>query len=176
MAVSVRKTLAVGLLVGLLGGFAPAAEPAEERLTPLPEKPEAPALELEDMDGRTHRLAEYRGQVVIVNFWATWCPPCRKELPSLQRIWEEYQDEGLVILGVNVGEGPDRIFAFTADYPVTFPLLLDRDSQAIENWSVRGLPTSFVIDKKGRMAYRAVGAREFDHPAIRSTLEGLLAP
>lgn len=147
-----------------------AADP--EWLPAIPERPEAPPLALEDIDGVQHDLADYRGQVVVVNFWATWCPPCRDELPALQRVWEELHDDGLVVLGVNVGEDAERIF-FTADYPVDFPLLLDQDAAAIDTWPVRGIPTTFIVDPDGRIAYRAIGAREFDHPDILQRLRNL---
>ncbi|MFO7953338.1 TlpA family protein disulfide reductase [Thioalkalivibrio sp.] len=144
-----------------------------DTLTAIEPRPDAPPLELEDLDGREHALDDYHGQVVVVNFWATWCPPCREELPSLQRLREVLGPDGLVVLGVNVGEDADRIFFFTADYPVDFPLLMDRDATAIDTWPVRGIPTTFVIDPEGRIAYRAIGAREFDHPDILERLRGL---
>jgi peroxiredoxin len=150
-----------------------AAEPPRQ-LTPLPERPAAPDFALEDLDAQVHGLEQYRGRVVVVNFWATWCPPCRHELPSLQRLWEDMREEGVVVLGINVGEDPDSIFLFTADYPVDFPLLLDRDSTTIGEWPVVGIPTTFIVDTRGRMAYRAIGAREFDDPEIRATLRDLL--
>nr|WP_018864574.1 TlpA disulfide reductase family protein [Thioalkalivibrio sp. ARh3] len=158
------------ILVALLAGTG-AADTGT--LTGIEPRPEAPPLELGDLDGREHTLGDYRGQVVVVNFWATWCPPCREELPSLQRLWDTLGPEGLVVLGVNVGEDADRIFFFTADYPVDFPLLLDRDANAIDTWPVRGIPTTFVIDPEGRIAYRAIGAREFDHPDIVERLREL---
>lgn len=142
-------------------------------LTMIEPRPAAPPLVLEDLDGREHTLDDYHGRVVVVNFWATWCPPCREELPSLQRLWEAQGPEGLVVLGVNVGEDADRIFFFTADYPVDFPLLLDRDATAIDTWPVRGIPTTFVIDPEGRIAGRAIGAREFDHPDMIERLREL---
>jgi peroxiredoxin len=153
---------------------AQAADHPSRQLTPLPERPAAPDFALEDLDAQVHSLDQYRGRVVVVNFWATWCPPCRHELPSLQRLWEDMREEGVVVLGVNVGEDPDSIFFFTADYPVDFPLLLDRDSAVIEAWPVVGIPTTFIVDTRGRMVYRAVGAREFDHPDIRAALRDLL--
>lgn len=168
------RILALSLFLSLGTVAADAGKPGAGQLTPLPGQPESPDFSLEDMDGEHHRLADYRGQVVVVNFWATWCPPCRDELPSLQRLWEDKRDDGLVVLGVNVAEDADSIFFFTADYPVDFPLLLDRDSEVIEAWPVVGIPTTFIVDRDGRMIYRAVGAREFDHPRIRAALRELL--
>jgi len=103
---------------------------------------------------------------VIVNFWATWCPPCREEMPSMQRAWEQLQAEGVMMLAVNVGESADTVFQFTANYPVDFPLLLDLDSSVLGQWPVQGLPATFVVDSEGRIAYRAIGGREWDDPQL----------
>ena len=158
------------ILLALLAGTGVASA---DTLTVIEPRPDTPPLQLEDLDGHAHTLHDYRGRVVVVNFWATWCPPCRDELPSLQRLWEALGPDGLVVLGVNVGEDADRIFFFTADYPVDFPLLLDRDATTIDTWPVRGIPTTFIIDPEGRIAYRAIGAREFDHPDILERLRRL---
>ena len=128
---------------------------------------------LVDVDGKRHRLSDYRGRVVIVNFWATWCPPCRAEMPSMQRAWEQIRDEGIVMLGIDVGEDEDTIFQFTANYPVDFPLLMDLDASVTGAWPVRGMPTTFVVDPEGRIAYRAIGAREWDEPEILEALRAL---
>jgi len=140
--------------------------------------PQAPGLGLRDEEGKkTWRLSELRGKVVLVNFWATWCPPCRKELPSMERLWRQFKDAGLVVLGVNVGETADEVFAFSHGLatPLTFPLLLDEDSRMAQSWPVKGLPTTFLIDKQGRIAYGAIGGREFDSPAIVKQVRELLA-
>ncbi|WP_018879700.1 MULTISPECIES: TlpA disulfide reductase family protein [unclassified Thioalkalivibrio] len=168
--IAMPKLATLLILLILAAMTAPAAT---ESLTAIEPRPDAPPLTLEDLDGHAHDLRDYRGRVVVVNFWATWCPPCRDELPSLQRLWEGLGPDGLVVLGVNVGEDADRIFFFTADYPVDFPLLLDRAASAIDTWPVRGIPTTFVIDPEGRIAYRAIGAREFDHPGITERLREL---
>ena len=139
---------------------------ADQALYRLPKPQPAPPLALPDMDGKLHKLSDYRGKPVIVNFWATWCPPCRREMPSMNRAWQKLKDQGVVMLAVNVGEDEDTIFAFTGDYPVDFPILLDKDGKAIHDWPVRGLPTTFVIDPEGRIVYRAVGGREWDEPEI----------
>ncbi len=150
-----------------------AAADTPSTLHAVADRPMAPEFALADMDGVLHRLSDYRGQVVIVNFWATWCPPCREEMPSMQRAWEQIRDEDIVILAIDVGEDEDTIFTFTADYPVEFPLLLDLDSRVIQEWPVRGLPTTFIIDPQGRIAYRAIGTRDWEDPALLDSLRKL---
>lgn len=122
----------------------------------------APDFSLKDVDGKTHKLSDYRGKVVMINFWATWCPPCRFELPSMQRAYEKLKQSGVEFLAINLGEDADTIFTFTADYPVTFPLLMDLDSSVSNMYPVIGLPTTYFVDPKGRLVYRAVGSREWD--------------
>lgn len=146
---------------------------AEQSMTPLPDRPAAPEVDLVDVDGQRHTLAQYRGKVLIVNFWATWCPPCREEMPSMERAWQAVKDEGILLLAINVGETEDQVWTFTPNYPVTFPLLLDHDSKTIEAWPVRGLPTTFVIDPEGRLACRAIGGRAWDDPALLDQVRAL---
>jgi peroxiredoxin len=163
----------VWLACGVLAALAMAHAAGEQRLTAIPDRPEAPDFALKDIDGKTHRLSDYRGRPVIVNFWATWCPPCRKEIPSMQRAWETIEQQGIAILAVNVGEDEDTIFAFTANYPMEFPLLMDMDSKVVQEWPVRGLPTTFVVDPRGRLAYRAIGGRAWDDPRLLDQVRAL---
>ena len=144
-----------------------------EGLTALPERPVAPEFALSDTEGNLHRLSDYRGKVVIVNFWATWCPPCRDEMPSMQRAWEQLEQEGILLLGIDVGENEEKIFQFSADYRVEFPLLMDLDSSVTTSWPLAGLPTTFVVDPQGRLAYRAVGGREWDDPELLAQIRAL---
>jgi len=162
----------LGILLLILSSSV-SSQQAGKGLTPLSDKPLAPDFTLSDLDGNPHRLSDYRGKVVIVNFWATWCPPCRAEMPSMQRAWEQLQKQGIVMLGINVGEDEDTIFQFTADYPVEFPLLLDQQSKVIDQWPVLGLPTTFVVDPDGRIAYRAIGGREWDDPELLAQVRKL---
>lgn len=143
-------------------------------LTPM-DSP-APGFDLVDIQGERHRLADYRGRVVIVNFWATWCPPCIAELPSMQRAWEQLRPEGILLLGINVGEDRKTIEAFDQKHPVDFPLLVDADSTASDDWPIRGMPTTFVVDGQGRVAYVAIGAREWDSPVLLDAVRALQAP
>lgn len=146
---------------------------AEQRLTPVPGNVAAPDFALEDTEGKLHRLSDYRGQTVIINFWTTWCPPCREEIPSMNRAWRVLRKEGVVILAVNVGEDADTIFVFSADYPADFPLLLDRDGAVIADWPVRGLPTTYVVAPDGTIAYRAIGGREWDEAGFMEQIRRL---
>ncbi|MBI4988990.1 MAG: TlpA family protein disulfide reductase [Rhodocyclales bacterium] len=141
-------------------------------LTPVPDTPAAPPLVLPDSDGKPVDLAAYRGRLVLVNFWATWCPPCRREFPSLSRVQKLFRPAELAVLAVNVGEDAETIFSFTGASDVA--VLLDRDSTAMRRWPVKGLPTTFIVDRQGRLALRAVGGREFDDPAIVARLRALL--
>ena len=94
----------------------------------------------------------------------------------MQRAWRQLEAEGIVMLAINVGEDEDTIFSFTANYPVEFPLLLDSDSTVIQAWPVRGLPTTFVIDPRGHIVYRAIGSRAWDDPDVLSLLRALQSP
>ncbi|MCP5276741.1 MAG: TlpA family protein disulfide reductase [Thiobacillus sp.] len=142
--------------------------PLTHALTPISKPYAAPALKLQDLDGKAHDLADLKGRVVLINFWATWCPPCRREMPSLERLRQRLAEKGLAVIAVDVGEDADTVFSFTGQLEPApaFPLLLDRDSKAMQAWKVKGLPTTFVVDPQGRVVYRAVGGREFDHDGL----------
>ncbi len=169
--------LATFLLLGLPAAGAIAADlpPLSHSLAKQAPKP-APALKLKGIDGATHDLAQLKGRVVLVNFWATWCPPCRREMPSMERLSQALQGEPFVVLAVDVGEDADTIEAFTAqlDTTLSFPILLDTKSRTMQAWKVAGLPTTFLIDKRGRIVASAIGGREFDHPAMVEAIRALL--
>ena len=168
----------ITVLLALAWGLALAApaRAGEQDLGPVPDRPAAHAFRLPDLDGRIHRLEDYRGRPVIVNFWATWCPPCRRELPSMNRAWQTLEPAGVAMLAIDVGEDADTVFTFTADYPIEFPALLDRDGSEIEHWPVLGLPTTFVLDPEGRIVYRAVGGRDWDRPELLQKVLELRRP
>lgn len=135
---------------------------AEQSLTALAEPKMAPNFTLQDMDGVEHQLSDYRGQPVIINFWATWCPPCRAEMPSMERAWDKIKDQGVAMLAIDVGEDEDTIFTFLGDYPANFTVLLDQSGTVSEQWPMRGLPTTFIISPEGKIVYQAIGGREWD--------------
>lgn len=169
-----RKIVEFVMLCLLVAGMAH-AEP-QAVLTAVAGSPPARDFTLKDLDGKTYRLADLRGKVVLLNFWASWCPPCRRELPSMERLWLKLKDRDFLVLAVNVAEDDDTVFAFTGqlDNPLTFPILLDSDAAVLNAWPVKGLPTSFVIDRQGRVVFRAVGGREFDHPVLVEAILQLL--
>lgn len=152
-----------------------AAVNAAERplLTPIPEQPVAPSFDLSGPGGERYNLNDMRGKPIIVNFWATWCPPCRAEMPSMQRAWEQVKDEDILVLAINVGEDADTIGQFTKQVKMEFPLPMDLDSKVTQRWPMNGLPTTFVVDPEGRLVYRAQGEREWDDPALLDLVRGL---
>jgi thiol-disulfide isomerase/thioredoxin len=167
---------AVLLPAGLLHAQLPVPE-LNHQLTQLTTPVSAPDFILEDMDGESHSLSLYRGKVVMVNFWATWCPPCRRELPSMEALYQAFKDDDFTVLAINQWESPDHVFAYMGQLEVFpgFPILFDRDSAVSQLYAVKGLPSTVLIDKRGRIVYRAVGGRDFNHPEVRAIIRGLLA-
>lgn len=109
----------------------------------------APDFTLETLDDGKVTLSELQGQVVVINLWATWCPPCRSEMPALERVWNEYRDDGLVMLAVNQREAPSRVSAFVDEFGLTFPVLLDRDGGVGARYHLRAYPTTFFVGRDG---------------------------
>jgi thiol-disulfide isomerase/thioredoxin len=146
-------------------------------LIPVSPPFEAPPLKLKAMHDELVDLATLRGQVVVVNFWATWCRPCRREMPSLERLYQTVGDKGVKVLAVDVGEDPETVSPFleSMDPRPGFPILFDTDSTAVTAWRIKGMPSTFVVDPEGRIVYMAVGAREFDHPKLVQRLLELKA-
>ena len=158
----------VALLLALAGGVQ-----AADNLTRITGDVPAPDFTLQDTNGKTHRLSDYRGKPVIINFWTTWCPPCREELPSMNRAWHQLEHEDIAMLAINMGEDEDTIFIFSADYPTDFPILMDQSGEVIEQWPVKGLPTTYVVAPDGTIAYRAIGSREWDAMELLDSVRAL---
>jgi peroxiredoxin len=133
-----------------------------------------PPIELNDVDGKAHRLADYRGKVVLVNFWATWCEPCREEMPSIERLREKLAQRPFVVLAVNVGESASAARKFAATLPLGFPLLLDADTKTSRAWGARVLPATFVVGPDGVARYMYYGALDWSQPDVVATIEKLI--
>jgi len=158
----------VGASLALLSTFALAQE-----LKPWGRAP-TPLLELADVQGGAHKLGDYRGKVVLVNFWATWCVPCREEMPSLERLRLAMDGKPFVILAVNVGEGARVAGDFGMKLDLGFPLLLDRDTRTAKSWGARVLPASYLVGPDGAIRYSYVGELDWSSEVIRRRVESLL--
>lgn len=151
MKTTIRHLLRVllGAALALSAGFAGSAAPSS-----------APDFTLRTADGRNLRLQELRGQVVMVNFWASWCAPCRVEMPHLNRLADKYRSSGFTLLGVNVDDDPKNATAAAAKMGVRFPVLLDGDKRVVKLYDVATMPSTILIDRDGRIRYLHRGYRD----------------
>jgi peroxiredoxin len=133
-----------------------------------------PALELADMKGARHRLADYRGKVVLVNFWATWCVPCRDEMPSIERLRASLDGRRFAVLAVNLAEPESRIQKFLDAVPLGFPVLLDRDAKIARAWQAKLLPATYIVGPDGALRYRHLGEFDWSKPEVRAQIARLM--
>jgi len=153
---------------------APEAASGSALLKPYPGERQAPPLRLATLDDGEIDLQTLKGKVVLVNFWATWCPPCVEEIPSLQRLYQARRAQGLEILAVDVGEPPEKMREFLADKPIDFPVLMDVDGKALKTWGVHAFPTTLVLDRSHRIRYAVFGAFDWSSEEVLRTLQPLL--
>lgn len=125
-------------------------------------------------DAGTFRLRDHHGKVVLINFWATWCPPCLAEMPAMERLWQQYRDSGFVMVAVSVDTDPAKVKPFVAEHKLTFPVVLDPRMEVAARYGVRALPSSFLVDRAGNLAGLAIGPRAWDNDASYSLVEGLV--
>jgi peroxiredoxin len=175
------RWLASGLLVAALSSLVGAEAPTlaallmRLELRAYPPGTMAPVFSGPALDARRLSIAELRGRVVLLNFWATWCRECRPELPVLDQLHREFAPRGLVVVAINVREGEDAVRRYTKELGLTFPVMLDRDGRIDRAYGVVGLPTTFVVGRDGRAVALAVGAREWGNASGRAIIESLLA-
>ncbi len=150
------------------------ASAAPHGLRAFEDEPPAPELGLPDMTGRHHHLADYRGQVLVVNFWATWCTPCREELPAMSRTAEALHPSGVRFVTVAMGQTEAELRDFLRLQELPLPKLYDADSTVSERWSVQALPTTWVVDPAGRIALRVVGNYDWESEEIMQAIARLL--
>lgn len=153
------------LLLGVAALFAlpktntsSASQPAEYSSVPMPVEYSAPELVLATVQGDVESLADYQGQVVLVNLWATWCPPCKEELPVLQQYYEDHRDDGFVIIGIDYGEPKATVENFLTTNKLTYPIWIDERSESGIAFNSYSLPSSFVIDNEGTVRLAWTGS------------------
>ena len=139
-------------------------------------EPAPPPLVLDDLRDRQHSLEDYRGKVVMVNFWAGWCHPCIQEIPELLNLAKLFADRPFTMLAVNVGEERHKLPGFVKRMEEHMIVLMDEDSEAFGRWKGIGLPSTFILDPEGRIRYEAYGAVNWDAPYIVAMLEELMEP
>jgi peroxiredoxin len=161
--------LASWLLYG--GGLALIASRLGSTSLPTDVGQRAPDLSLETLDGKMVRLADLRGQVVLLNFWATWCAPCRAEMPEIQSAYDANRARGFEVLAINLQERPEEIRPFLAELGLSFPVLLDRDGVVSRQYLARALPASYLIDREGIIRYGRIGT--LSHDALAEQLRKL---
>ena len=136
----------------------PIVKQTDQGITPVKLDETAPDLELVDLEGSEVSLEDYRGQVVLVNNWATWCPPCRAEMPILEAFYQDHKDEGFVLIGIEAGEPADEVEEFVENYGISFPVWLDPESKALIGFRNMALPSSYVINPDGMIVLAWTGA------------------
>lgn len=145
MRSSILAVLAIALTYTLYANFTKEDNKAVAKNEPVPD------FVLTDLEGNTHRLSDYRGQGVFLNFWGTWCKPCEAEMPNMNSQYAVYKDQGVQILAVNVGEPKVSINSFAAKYDLDFPILIDQTDEVQDAYGVSPLPVTFLIDKDGNL-------------------------
>lgn len=143
------------------------------------ERPErtttAPDFALDDLMGKRVTLKQHRGKVVFLNFWATWCPPCIQEMPTMEKLHQDLAKDGLVLLAINFQETPNQVKAFFREHNLTFAALLDRDGKVFELYQAWGLPMSAIVNKRGELVGKVAGYRDWHGDEARQLFRGLLA-
>jgi cytochrome c biogenesis protein CcmG/thiol:disulfide interchange protein DsbE len=175
----VSVTLAVLLIVAGLSGLwltnqtSSSAQTTTGQFTPPASKAvQASDFTLQTLDGRSVKLSDYRGQVILLNTWASWCPPCRAEMPDLEAYYREHKEDGFVVLAVNDEESASTVANFIQAQGFTFPVLLDPEGKVMSQYGVRGLPTSFLIDRNGMV--RGVWSGQLSPERLKQIVDPLL--
>jgi peroxiredoxin len=135
---------------------------------------DTPALALKDVNGAPHDLARYKGRVVLVNFWATWCEPCRQEMPSIQRLRDRFRGKAFTVLAINVDEPDARVRRFLEETSLDLPVLIDVNKTVTRGWGVRVMPTTFLVGPDGRIRYRLLGDIDWNTDAVAGVVAQLL--
>jgi peroxiredoxin len=144
-------------------------------IRPLQEGKPAPHFTFPDLDGRKVSLPDFRGKVVLVNIWATWCPPCRDEMPSMQKLYERFKGEHFEILAVNINaDGREAVAPFMQQMNLTFPALLDPKEKIRSLYGITGVPESFIVDREGILVNKVIGPMDWSSPKVFDFFQELI--
>ena len=144
-------------------------------IQPVKAGTKAPLFSLEDLNGKKSELKQYRGKVVFLNFWATWCGPCKEEMPSMEKLYKQFKDKDFVFLAISVDyAGIKPVKEYIEKNRYTFPVLIDPKCKTLDLFGVRGIPTTFLIDQKGGLIGKAIGPRDWKRPEVVSIVNLLL--
>jgi len=144
-------------------------------IQPIKGKPMAPHFSLDNLDGKKVELKQYRGKIVFLNFWATWCGPCKEEMPSMEALYQKFKERGFAFLAISVDyDEKKKVKEFMDKHHYTFPVLIDPRSLTLDLYKVREIPTTILIDKKGKMVGKAIGPKDWNHPEIVNILNQLI--
>jgi len=136
---------------------------------------EAPDFSLPDLNGKTHTLSEYKGKVIFLNLWTTWCPPCRMEMPAMERLYRRLRDRDFVMLAVSADEaGKEAVAPFVEELGLTFPILLDPEGRLSPRYGVTGYPETFVINREGKVVEHMIGPADWQSEEMVGFFESLL--
>lgn len=170
------SVLGPAILLLLVSGAAAPQGPGPEALQRIQGEQVLSDFSLRDIGGAVHRLSSYRGRVVLVTFWASWCPQCLSEMPEIDAMWKEIGQDRLKVLAVNVGEDFETISKYQRREGLSFPLLLDSEMAVYKEWPLLGLPTTFLINKEGLAIYKAVGYVDWNQDQIKGLINAMLQP
>lgn len=140
----------------------------------LDEKVKAQNFVLKDLSGHKVSLEDYRGNVIMLNFWATWCLPCRIEMPSMEKLYSKFKDDGFTILAIDMLDDADSVRAFKEEYKLNFPILLDSDGSVAQFYGVISIPTTYLVDRQGYLIGGAIGARDWASESAFKLIDQLL--
>ena len=169
--------IAVGVVLGVIGfgiGAALLLTPEITRIEPGTRAPDYTITNVRTGDSVSVR--EYRGRVILLNLWATWCPPCEQEMPSMERLYQEMGPQGLEVVAISIDQlAPDAVRQWTEERGLSFTVLHDRTGRIQQVYQTTGMPESFVVDREGVIVKKVIGATEWDHPAQKALFRRLLA-
>src|SRR5215470_27110 len=167
------------LLAAVLAAVAATAAAAPDykaipKLQEIKDRPAAPDFTLPDPGGKKLSLKDYRGKVVFLNFWATWCEACRDEMPSMEKLYREFKSKGLEIVGVNVKDKRPDALAFLKKYQISYPIIMDPEGEAGLLYGAFGMPITYLIDRKGVVQARLLGGADWHTPGARNLIKTLV--